>query len=288
MATKAIGEQTVEVNEDDFDGGFSGGAATGEQGGDPDPKDVEPNDTDTKDDDPIDPDPRDDDPSDPDRDDPDDADARQALSTLRGKYNAEVPKLHETLKAKDADLSAKDRRIKELEEALAARPEPDESDPEEFAALEQEAPAIAGGVRAFVSAIVSRTLAKEIKPLRDQLAELPGKIIPDQNELLGRAVHFATIAARHPDHGTVVGSKEFDVYVNSLPQKERDKARTTLKQGSAADVIGLIGGYKKAKGLGDPFDSDVVTSRPVRPGHVRTRTEAPDKDDFDAGFEGKK
>lgn len=195
----------------------------------------------------------------------------QELATLRGKYNAEVPRL-------SAENKALQARIAELERQSAAAPPEDE--PEEWQAVVESAPSIAEGVKKYVGAVLSRELAsvqRQAQPAVDV-----EQIVAQAS---ARATHFATIQARHPDFQQVVPSKAFQAYVGALPTAEKAKAQATLQRGTAAEVVGLIGSYKQAKGLGDPFDSDVVHSRGPR---VGTRVTVDDASDFESGFNGKK
>lgn len=198
----------------------------------------------------------------------------QELATLRGKYNAEVPRLNDENKSLKA-------RIAELERQSAAAPPQPEDEPEEWQAVVESAPSIAEGVRKYVGAILSREFAAVRAQAQPAL---------DVEQIVAaasaRATHFATIQARHPDFQQVVPSKAFQAYVGALPTAEKAKAQATLQRGTAAEVVGLIGSYKQAKGLGDPFDSDVVRSRGPRVGMRPGGGD--DASDFDAGFNGKK
>jgi hypothetical protein len=205
----------------------------------------------------------------------------QELSTLRGKYDAEVPRLHDEVKAANERAAKAEAALKAKDEAEAqARADADYRDPDSFVALRdpEAAPIIAKAVEEFVEARLSRAIAKLPK------AAAPAAVDKDEivDTAVRRAMHFSAIAARHPDFDNVVGSAKFKQHLSALPAVDREKAQAVVAKGTATEVIGLLDTYKKANGIAI-YDSDVVTSRSTAP---KLGGGAPDagKDDFNAGF----
>lgn len=216
---------------------------------------------------------------------------RSELSTLRGKYNAEVPRLSEENARLQAQLREAEERAKAAQAATRGEGDGDEL-PQEvrevLADVEEASPLMVKAFKGYVDARLSRAIGAvegEVGTIKKRVDEVAAAPV-NADEIVARAVHFATIGARHPAYTEIVGSDTFKTFVAGLPEDKRERAQKTLTQGTAAQVIGLLDQYAEAKGKGSLIDGDVVRSRPTAPALTRAAADA-GKEDFAGGFAGK-
>lgn len=212
--------------------------------------------------------------------------ANARLSTLQGKYNAEVPSLH-----------AENKRLKEEREALEkAKQQPAKVDTAvedpDILAFDTEAPTVAKAVRKLVGRLVQESVGDTTRKVDEKVDQVAARVEEDRKARDAKALddsmntHFKTINDAHADWQTVVGSPKFKSYVEAMPSWQRNGAQRVLEAGQAGEVIDLIADFKKANPNPKDTkitDSEVVTSRDtpigINQGAVKT------DDSFDSGFD---
>jgi len=215
-----------------------------------------------------------------------------ARKTLEGKYNAEVPRLHE--------------RVKELEtKAAPAAPAADPAKPagdpgaedEDIVAFREEMPTSAIAVEKMIAkavdARVKSALDTEVRPALEKV-DATVKPLAERGQQDAINAHFNAIRGAHKDFDQIVGSNEFGSWMDGLPSWQRDAAKAVYENGSAQQVIDLVVAYKTAAGIaadtpqpkrgGSDTDAETVDSRrqPLAPRSGAPAGEA--KDDFGSGF----
>lgn len=202
--------------------------------------------------------------------------------TLKGKYDAEVPR-----------LSA---RVKELE---VAKPQPtgnapgdtggedDDDLPPDVKAAMEDAPTVLKAVDSLIrhrtKSIVKAETAAAVKPVEDAL-----KPLIDQGHQAEQREHFATIAKAHDDWNPVVNSDKFKGWVKTLPAYRQGPINAVLANGDARSVVDVISDFKKESGYQRPAgggDDDDVAIVGRKSGGPATGAKAGgDPNDFNAGF----
>jgi hypothetical protein len=202
--------------------------------------------------------------------------------TLKGKYDAEVPRLT----AENRELKA--RPVPKVEPAAAPAPvveqpadtHPDDDDdlPEEVRAALDDMPTVTKAV----DALIKHRTRKLMAPVQAQLAPLA-----KQSEQQAAEAHFGYIAAAHKDWNEVVNGDKFKAWVAGMPNYRRGGAEQVLEAGSAEDVVSLIGDFKKESGFTQPAvedDDDIAVPGSRAGGPRASAVPDGDKDDFSAGF----
>ena len=194
------------------------------------------------------------------------------FKSLKGKYDSEVPILH----AKVRDLEGS--RARQTEPAKADTQTDDDELPAEVQAIIDDMPTVAKAVDALVRHRTKKLLA----PIEAQVQPMVKK---SQDDAVTQ--HFGAIAKAHSDWEAVVNGDPFKAWKGALPGYRRAGADQVLDGGSADEVVGLIGDFKKESGLQTTRDNDdddlAVVGR--RSGGPKPGAAAEgDKNDFSAGF----
>lgn len=200
-------------------------------------------------------------------------DYRQLYNTLRGKYDAEVPRLHDELK----EL----RRTREQPAvAPTSAPEPENSD---FKEMLNDMPELAD---ALDKELARRT--KEVEErLRGEFGNVTQRIEPVVKEI--QVERFMTaVRAEHPDVDKII--PDIKAWIDTQPSYLRDTYTAVYQSGSIEQTVDLIGRFKRERQPTQPpaapntktvVDASAVRSRSA----PRVASTALDPDDFDAAFD---
>ncbi len=115
------------------------------------------------------------------------------------------------------------------------------------------------------------TVQDRFEVLEEENAELQKKI-EQQGSVSDEQVHFATVGASHRDFKTVLKSEDFHNYVSGLSTFQRKGANIVLAEGSADEVVELIGDFKKTRQTGKKNSSPAkldAARRRAAPGKLR-------------------
>lgn len=179
------------------------------------------------------------------------------------------------LRKREEELAAREAAIKAREDsagvdvAVASDKQADEAvtskiDGQEAAAAEV-AEAVASGEMTAEQAM--KTLDEDFGPeftkmlgvlIKAHAGEVAGKLVDERagglsktiDSLIGEIVadkqteHFGAISDAHPDFEEVGESQGFKDYIEAMPEDERAKALEVIDNGSARQIIKLIGAYK--------------------------------------------
>lgn len=205
-----------------------------------------------------------------------------SFRTLKGKYDAEVPRLAgeiRELKARPAPKAEPAPEPTPKVEQPADTNVDDDDLPEEVRAALEDMPTVLKAVDGLIKHRTKKLLA----PIQEQVAPLA-----KQSEEQASAQHFGQIATAHKDWSEVVNGDKFKAWVEAMPTYRRGGAKDVLDQGSAQDVVGLIGDFKKESGYTPPATEDADDDIAV-PGHrsggpKAGATPTGDENDFSAGF----
>ena len=115
-------------------------------------------------------------------------------------------------------------------------------DPALFGDFSEEA--LANGIQKLVNTQVSTLVQQQL-----QTALAPMHIQQNQN---AEQAHFTEIFTAHPDAESIVESKEFNDWMGTQPSFVKSAYETVLNQGSATQVIELLGLYKSAHQSTEP------------------------------------
>jgi len=203
--------------------------------------------------------------------------AEHALSTLRGKYSAEVPVLQ--------------KRLEELEAARAAPAKPqDEELPEAIKVFHKEYPTLAEATMAVVRHELSRAVEPALKPVQDKVERVEREMerVEQTADEVARERHFSAIRDAHADYEQQLQSTAFDKWLQEQPSFARPAIERVLAEGTHLEVIELLDNYKGSKKPAPQGGPSKTPEPPVTA--VRGRTipigtvGEPDKGDFAAGF----
>lgn len=180
--------------------------------------------------------------------------AEQELATERGKREAaesELESLRAEAKArKDAGeaATAGDQNLEAAQAAIDAG-----VDPAVFGDFSEE------GIAKGVAAIAEQLAKRETQSLREELRELKALVAPMQHRHVDDAnqAHFNTILAAHPDAESIAESKEMADWIASQPSFAQASFKEALANGSAQEVIEVIGAFKAASGVTQPQKNDL-------------------------------
>lgn len=109
----------------------------------------------------------------------------------------------------------------------------------------------------FVKMIEAIAVAKAKEAGGAAANEKFGELSKTVDDIIGDIVdtkargHFEAIAEAHPDFQDVGASEEFKAYVESLPEAEMQQAMQVIANGSAKQIIKLLGGFKQGAAAKD-------------------------------------
>lgn len=203
-------------------------------------------------------------------------DYRQLYNTLRGKYDAEVPRLHDELK----ELRRTREQPTEKPAAPTPAPEPENSG---FKEMLNDMPELAD---ALDKELARRT--KEVEErLRGEFGNVTQRIEPVVKEI--QVERFMTaVRAEHPDVDKII--PDIKAWIDTQPSYLRDTYTAVYQSGSIEQTVDLIGRFKRERQPTQPpaapntkavVDASAVRSRSA----PRVASAALDPDDFDAAFD---
>lgn len=191
------------------------------------------------------------------------AKAQQALDTLQGKYNAEVPRAAEQLRKAQADLKAANDRAAKLEADLKKKYEAGD-----ITSLSPEARKLLGeetvrGMVTIAREIADTTVNARLQPLADQF---------DQFQRMSEEGFFVTLDEFVPDWTAVNDDAKFDAWLREKDPATQRTRMQLLKSAEAARqgyrAAEIFKAFKEGREIGLPKanPADDPLARRVEPG----------------------
>lgn len=107
-------------------------------------------------------------------------------------------------------------------------------DPSIFGDFSEEA--VTKGVEQAFDILADKKIDQKIQALIAPLMQ--------QHQITAEEKHFSEIFTAHPDADSIIESKEFNNWLSNQPSITRNAYNTVLDNGSASDVVELLGLYK--------------------------------------------
>lgn len=177
--------------------------------------------------------------------------------------------------------------LKEAAQAAAEAVEAGDISPDE--AMRQLSEDFGDEFISLIQKVVVATARKELAPVAskaDQAEKAAMKLAVER--------HYSAIESKHPDFREVNASPEFDGYLKSLPEAQRQEAERIRQSGTAQEIVKMLDSYKgaaKAKQAPAQADTPKVDTAAmesiegVRSGGVRLPEKpASAKDDFEGAW----
>ncbi|MHA3104801.1 hypothetical protein [Acinetobacter sp. ANC 3791] len=163
------------------------------------------------------------------------ADARKGEQEWKQKYDEAQQQLaHLQAEAQQRKENGETATQQDINADLAKEAIEKGIDPSLFGDFSEEA--VVKGVEQAV-----KILAGEIVNQRLKEAFTPYQ---QQQQISAEQAHFHTIATAHPDFESIVESQEFNNWIGKQPSFIQSAYNTVVNQGSAAEVVDLLGLYK--------------------------------------------
>lgn len=200
---------------------------------------------------------------------------RQRFKSFEGRYRKEK----ETWESRFNDLDQKIGKTTPAEPP-AAEPDPDEEFLSQFREKYNDE----------VLKAVELVSARKARELVDQVRKEAIDPLVRTTAESAREAHFRTIESAHGDWETVVQSEAFGNWVNQQPRFIAQAYRSVLEQGTAHDVVDLLGTYKESTRPPATTQTKVDPARARAATAVKTQRGMTPKprvsnDDFDAAWD---
>ena len=206
---------------------------------------------------------------------------KQRFSTLKGKFDAEVPQLYQQLKEQNSQLQQVMQQLQERESKQETKPDVrDEKDVEEYGAdlvdmVSRKAAAIAQAAIAQYDA----HLRKEFGVVQDQVGQVAEKVGKSEADTF-----WGKVMSLVPDWDAVDQDPEWIEFLDTTPEfaevTYRALAKTAIQKGDAQKVAKLVAIWRGPQVAAPPAPTQRQTSqaelqRQVTPSTTKAGTTAP-------------
>lgn len=170
---------------------------------------------------------------------------KQRFSTLQGKFNAEVPLLHQQLREQGGQLS---QLMAKLDEK--AKPEEPADDLATSKFAEEYNPEMAAGVRAIATEVVRGVIAQEMAKFRQELGAVQERVgqVGERVELTESERFWAGVMSLVPDWKAVDANPNWVAWLDTKPKFARQTYRVlatdAIQAGDAEAIKNLVAEWR--------------------------------------------
>ena len=136
-------------------------------------------------------------------------------------------------------------------------------------------------IEAKAGEIAGKTADERVSKVSQQMDGLVGELVDDKAR-----THFESISDAHPDFMDVAESPEFKEYISAMDETQRAAAEQTIANGSARNIIKLLGNFKAAGAKAEPVDEESMdAAEGVRSSGLKIPNKPAASEDYEAAWD---